>query len=173
VVAHLPPGSYTAQLTDATGGSGIGLVEIYDADNADVPSGSRLVNTAVRAHVGTGENVLIPGLVVSAGAQKTMLIRAVGPGIAAAPFGVAGALAEPVLTLFLGAQSLATNTAWSSAPNAGAIREAARAVGAFPLGEGSRDSALLVTLPPGAFTIQVSGANGSTGIALVEVYEVP
>ena len=173
VVAQLAPGSYTAQLTEANGGSGIGLVEIYDADNAAAAAGSRLVNTAVRAHVGAGENVLIPGLVISAGAQKTVLIRAVGPGIAAAPFGVAGTLAEPVLTLFLGAQRLATNVAWSSAANAGAIREAARAVGAFPLGEGSRDSALLVTLPPGPYTVQVSGANGSTGVALVEVYDVP
>jgi hypothetical protein len=131
------------------------------------------VNTAVRANVGTGANVLIPGLVVSAGAQKNVLIRAVGPGIAAAPFSVSGALAEPVVSLYLGTQVLATNTAWNSAANAGAIREAARAVGAFPLVEGSRDCAMLVTLPPGAFTIQVSGANNSTGVALVEVYEAP
>jgi mono/diheme cytochrome c family protein len=173
LVAQLAPGAYTAQLADSGGGSGIALVEIYDADDAGAATRSRLVNTAVRANVGTGANVLIPGLVVSAGAQKNVLIRAVGPGIAAAPFSVSGALAEPVVSLYLGTQVLASNTAWNSAANAGAIREAARAVGAFPLVEGSRDSAMLVTLPPGAFTIQVSGANNSTGVALVEVYEAP
>jgi hypothetical protein len=102
-----------------------------------------------------------------------VLIRAVGPGIAAAPFNVPGTLAEPVVTLFTGAQSVATNTAWNSAPNAAEIRATARTVGAFPLAEGSRDSVLLVTLPSGAYTIQVSGTNGTTGVALVEVYEVP
>ena len=149
------------------------LVEIYDADAAGANPASRLINTAVRAQVGTGANVLIPGLVVSAGVQKTVLIRAVGPGIAAPPFSVPGALAEPVMTLFSGSQSVATNTAWNAASNASVIREAARSVGAFALAEGSRDSALLVTLPPGAYTIQVSGANNTSGVALVEVYEVP
>jgi hypothetical protein len=101
-----------------------------------------------------------------------VLIRAVGPGLAGPPFNVPGALAEPVVTLFAGTQSVATNTAWNSAANAAAIRDAARTVGAFALAEGSRDSALLVTLAPGAYTIQVSGANNTTGAALVEVYEV-
>jgi uncharacterized repeat protein (TIGR03806 family) len=175
LVAQLAPGSYTAQVAGTGTGTGIALVEIYDADRS--PSGggtgARLVNTAVRAQVGTGANVLIPGLVVGPGAMKTVLIRAVGPGIAAAPFNVPGTLAEPVVTLFTGAQSVATNTAWNSAPNAAEIRATARTVGAFPLAEGSRDSVLLVTLPSGAYTIQVSGTNGTTGVALVEVYEVP
>ncbi len=132
-----------------------------------------MVNTAVRAQVGTGANILIPGLVVSDGAPKTVLIRAVGPGIAAAPFNVAGTLAEPVITVFTGSQSVATNAGWNTATNAATIREAARSVGAFALAEGSRDSALLLTLPAGAYTIQVAGANNSNGVALVEVYEVP
>jgi hypothetical protein len=170
LVAQLSPGSYTVQIAGSGTGLGVALVEIYDADPS---STSRLVNTAVRAHVGTGANVLIPGLVVSPGASKTVLIRAVGPGIASPPFNVAGTLAEPVLTLFTGSQGVATNSSWNSATNATAIRDAARAVGAFTLSEGSRDSALLVTLPSGAYTIQVSGANNTTGIALVEVYEVP
>jgi hypothetical protein len=102
-----------------------------------------------------------------------VLIRAVGPGLAAAPFNVSGTLAEPVVTLFAGSQSVATNRAWNSSSDAAAIREAARNVGAFALAEGSRDSALLVALPPGAYTLQVSGANNTNGVALVEVYEVP
>ncbi|MBI5691437.1 MAG: hypothetical protein HZC55_15240 [Verrucomicrobia bacterium] len=90
-----------------------------------------------------------------------------------ARFQVSGALAQPVLTLFVGTQAVATNTTWSSALNAAEIRAVTRAVGAFPIAEDSRDSALLVTLPPGAYTLQVSGANETSGIALVEVYEVP
>jgi uncharacterized repeat protein (TIGR03806 family) len=172
IVAPLAPGSYTAQVTGAGSGTGIALVELYDADPAPGASSARLVNTAVRAQVGTGANVLIPGLVVGTGAEKTVLIRAVGPGLAAAPFNVPGTLAEPVVTLFVRSLSVASNAAWNSAANANAIRTAARDVGAFPLAEGSRDSALLVTLPAGPYTIQVSGANGTSGIALVEVYEV-
>ncbi len=174
IFANLAPGSYTAQVTGTGATTGIALVEIYDAGDATTSvAGARLINTSVRALVGTGANVLIPGLVVSAGAPKTVLIRAVGPTLAGAPFNVAGVLAEPELTLFSGPLSVATNTGWGRAANAPAIRETARTVGAFPLGDNSRDSALLVTLTAGAYTLQVSGANNTTGIALVEIYEVP
>ncbi|HUR56332.1 MAG TPA: PQQ-dependent sugar dehydrogenase, partial [Opitutaceae bacterium] len=165
----LAPGAYTAQTAGANSSTGVALVEVYDAS---VPGSiSRLVNTAVRAQVGTGANILIPGLVVSAGAPKTVLIRAVGPGLAT--FGVPGPLAQPMLTLFAGPESYVTNTAWNTAGNAGEIRAAAEKVGAFRLTEGSRDSAMLVSLSPGAYTVQVSGVNGSSGVALVEVYDVP
>ncbi|WP_414661056.1 PQQ-dependent sugar dehydrogenase [Horticoccus sp. 23ND18S-11] len=173
LVVRLDPGAYTAQITGAGNTSGVALVEVYDADATVTAASSRLINTAVRAQVGSGANVLIPGLVVSDGAPKTVLIRAVGPGIGAAPFNVPGVLAEPVVTLFAGNQSVATNRAWNAAVNVAEIRAAARSVGAFALTEGSRDSALLVTLPPGAYTLQVSGANATAGIALVEVYDVP
>lgn len=172
LVARLAPGAYTAQVTGVGNPTGIALVEIYDTDTSPAAGASRLINTAVRAQVGTGANILIPGLVVSSGAAKTVLIRAVGPTLGTA-FNVGGALAEPVITLFFGAQIVAANTAWNSATNVAAIRATAGAVGAFALPEGSRDSALLVSLSPGAYTVQVSGANNSSGIALVEVYEVP
>jgi uncharacterized repeat protein (TIGR03806 family) len=171
VVARLAPGAYTAQVTAPNNATGLALVEIYDADSDS--AAAHLVNLAVRAQVGIGASALIPGLVIGNGAPKTVLIRAVGPGLAAAPFNVSGTLAEPVVTLFAGSQSVATNRAWNSSSDAAAIREAARNVGAFALAEGSRDSALLVALPPGAYTLQVSGANNTNGVALVEVYEVP
>ncbi len=170
LIARLAPGAYTAQVTGTTNTTGVALVEIYDADPA---ASSRLINTAVRAQVGTGASILIPGLVVSAGAPKNVLIRAVGPTLGAAPFNIPGVLAQPVVTLFSGPQAVATNAAWNAAPNATAIRDTARSVGAFALVESSRDSALLVALTPGAYTIQVSGANNTTGVALVEIYEVP
>ena len=127
----------------------------------------------MRANVGTGDNVLIPGLVVSEGSPKRVLVRAVGPTLAAAPFHVPGTLAQPVITLFRATQAIATNRAWNSASNAAEIRTTARAVGAFALLEGSRDSALLIDLPAGGYTLQVAGAENTTGIALIEIYEVP
>ncbi|MBL9188427.1 MAG: PQQ-dependent sugar dehydrogenase [Opitutaceae bacterium] len=172
IVARLAPGAYTAQVAGTAGGTGVALVEVYDVDPA-APGAARLINTAVRAQVGTGAGILIPGLVVGPGAAKQVLIRAVGPALGAPPFSVPGVLAQPVLTLFSGAQAVATNTAWNSAVNATAIRETARAVGAFALPEGGRDSAILATLPPGPYTIQVAGTAGTTGVALVEIYEVP
>jgi probable HAF family extracellular repeat protein len=175
IVTRLTPGSYTAQVTSLGNTSGLALIEIYDADPASsaTSSSARLINTAVRARVGGDADALIPGVVISGPTPKTVLIRAVGPTLGAAPFEVAGALAEPVVTLFSGAQSIANNRGWGTATNAGEIRNAARNVGAFPIPDGSRDSALLMRLNPGAYTVQVSGANESAGVALVEVYEVP
>lgn len=171
LLATLAPGAYTAQATGVPGSGGVALVEIYDADPSTTGNASRLINTAVRARVGTGASVLIPGLVIAEGAPKKVLIRAVGPGLAS--FGVPDRLAEPVLTLFSGAQSLLANAGWNSAGNAAEIRAAAQQVNAFALAEGGRDSAILTTLLPGPYTIQVYGANGTTGVALVEVYELP
>jgi len=171
VLAKLAPGAYTAQTAGANNTAGVALVEIYDADATAGAGTSRLINTAVRAQVGTGANVLIPGLVVSDGAPKTVLIRAVGPTLAS--FGVAGTLAEPVVSLFAGAESFLTNRGWANASNASEIRTTAAKVGAFALTDGSKDSVILASLSPGAYTIQVSGADGTTGVALVEVYEVP
>ncbi len=174
IATSLPQGVYTAEVTTTVGvgpATGIALVEIYDAEATSARDAGRLINMAVRGSVDTGANLLFAGLVVSGGAPKTLLIRAVGPGLA--PFGVNGILTQPALTLFAGAQAVATNSAWNSAANAGAIRDTTRTVGAFTLAEGSRDSALLVTLPAGAYTIQVAGVNNTTGVALVEIYEVP
>jgi hypothetical protein len=173
LLVTLPPGAYTAQTAGVSNTTGVALVEIYDADAADnaAAGAPRLINTAIRAQVGTGANVLIPGLVVSEGAAKTVLIRAVGPGLSA--FGLGGLLAQPVLTLFAGSEAFVTNSGWNNAPNATEIRDTASRVGAFALANGSRDSALLVSLSPGAYTVQVSGANGTSGVALVEVYDVP
>ncbi len=166
VLAELAPGAYTAQVSSTGNTAGTALVEVYDLDPTVA---SRLVNVSIRAHVGTGDNLLIPGLTVGPGTTRTVLIRAVGPGLTA--FGVGDALPAPVLALFSGAQRLDTNTRWTTAPNATQIRLAAERVGAFPLT--AADSALLVSLASGSYTLQVSGANATTGSALVEVYEVP
>ena len=182
VLTTLAPGAYTAQATGVGRTTGVALIEIYDADptpggtgvppvGSETSASSRLANTSVRARVGVDAEILIPGLSIGGAAPRTVLIRAAGPALAG--FGVAGALTAPVLKIFSGSQELAANTAWGTAPNLTDLRAATTSTGAFAFAEGSPDSALLVTLAPGGYTIQVSGANRTSGVALVEVYEVP
>jgi hypothetical protein len=167
----LSPGSYTAQVSGASGDTGIGLVEVYD----DTPSGSysatspRLVNLSARIDSGTGANILIAGFVIGGSTAKTVLIRGSGPALA--QFGLSGLLPDPVLQVFNGSQQrIASNTGWGGNPQ---IASVAASVGAFSWGNSATpDSALLLTLPPGAYTTQVSGSSGATGVALVEVYDV-
>ncbi len=168
---NLDPGAYTVQVGGANGAAGIALVEIYDAQ--DNLGSSRIVNIATRGQVGSGAGILISGITVQGDTPRTLLIRAVGPALAA--FGVGGVLANPRLRLFRGNDLIGENDDWGEGAAAAAslISNAASSVGAFSLGVGSRDSALLLTLPPGSYTAQVSGVADTTGVALVEVYEVP
>lgn len=166
LIATLPPGNYTAQVTGLANTTGIGLVEIYELGP---PSADRLINLSSRAMVGTGANILIPGLVLSGQAPRRLLFRAVGPGLA--ELGVAGSLSDPVMKVLRGDDVIAQNDNWGEQPGAAPLAPAMATVGAFPLRVGSRDAALLLDLPPGNYTVQVSGAGGATGVALVEVYE--
>jgi hypothetical protein len=164
-------GTYTCTATNSAGSiNSADAVLAIDASSA----APHLIDISTRGQVGTGSNVLIAGFIVGGTTSKTVLIRASGPAIAAAPYSVAGTLADPELQLYgPGSPSplLATNAGWSGNPQ---IAAEAAAVGAFPwTNPSSKDSALLITLPPGAYTAQVSGAGGDTGVALVEVYDVP
>jgi len=172
LVVTLEPGLYTALVSPQAGASGLCLVEVYDAD--DVRStGSKAINISTRAQVGAGDSILIAGLVVSGPLPRALLIRGVGPALKAR-FGMNGVLEQPRLKLVSHSGTVvATVDAWSEATQVDAIRTAAKRVGAFDLDEGSKDSALLVTLEPGIYTVQVSGADGGSGMALVEVYDLP
>jgi hypothetical protein len=167
----LASGAYSAQVAGASGDSGVALVELYDATPAGsyTPASPRLINISSRAVVGTGANVLIAGIVVGGSTAKTVLIRASGPALAG--FGVPGALPDPQLTLSNSSgTAIATNTGWAGNAQ---IAATATSVGAFAWNASSADSALLVTLAPGNYTAQISGASGDTGVALIEVYDVP
>jgi len=167
----LPAGAYTAQIAGQSGDTGVALAELYDATPAGTyrPTSPRIVNIAARVQVGTGGNILIAGFVIGGSTSRTVLIRSSGPALVA--FGVPGTLADPKLQLFSGSTVIESNSAWEGNAQ---ISSTAAAVGAFPWASStSNDSAILVTLPPGAYTAQVSGASGDTGVALVEVYEVP
>jgi hypothetical protein len=167
--AGLQPGTYSAQLVAAgSAGSGIGLIELYDAD---ANAGLRLVNVSARSQVGTGANILIAGFSIAGNTAKRVLLRAVGPTLAA--FGVTNPLADPQLSLLRGSDVLDANDDWWRDNGATALPPVFASVGAFALATQSRDAAMVATLPPGTYTAQVSGAGGTTGVALVEVYEVP
>jgi sugar lactone lactonase YvrE len=157
--------TYTAEIVGVNGSTGIALAELYDADAGDPPA--RLFNVSARALSGTGSAVLTAGFVIGGSGNETLLIRGIGPGLT--QFGVGGVLASPQVTLFDSTgKSISTNSGWGGGS---ALTAAFSKVGAFALPAGSADSALLVTLPSGQYTVQVSGANNSSGIALVEVYE--
>ncbi|MFT3772519.1 MAG: right-handed parallel beta-helix repeat-containing protein [Minicystis sp.] len=160
-------GPYTAVVTGSGGASGAVLTEVYDAD-AGNPS-SRLVNVSARALIGSGD-VLIGGFVVGGGGPRTLLVRGVGPALSA--FGVSGALGDPQLTLYSGSQAIAHAVRWGDAVNAGEIATTAAQVGAFALPSGSADSAMIVTLPPGAYTVHLGSVGGGAGVGLLEVYDV-
>lgn len=174
LLVSLPPGNYTAQVSGVGNTTGIALVEAYDADAEPAKTNPRkLVNISTRGFVGTGENVLIAGLVVAGPGPRTYLIRAVGPTLATSSFNLTGVLNDPLLQIYQGENLLRENDDWNSPASAqAALREAATQVGAFPL-QVTRDSAMLVTLQPGNYTAKVSGFTGGTGIALVEIYELP
>jgi hypothetical protein len=151
-------------------GSGTGKViaEIYDA----TPSASfttatpRLINVSVRKHLGSG---LTMGFVVGGATAAKVLVRGIGPTLGA--FGVPGTVVDPQLTLFNSSSAkIGENNDWAGTAE---LTAAFANVGAFALPATSKDAALLVTLAPGNYTAQVTGVNGTTGVALVEVYEVP
>ncbi|HZZ59187.1 MAG TPA: hypothetical protein VFE31_15255, partial [Opitutaceae bacterium] len=166
LLENLAPGQYSIHVEGADGETGVALAELYDADQGTVTS--RLINISASATVGTGANVLIAGFVISGTTSETVLLRGVGPTLAS--LGVSNVLQQPVLTLFdKNSNPLTSNTGWA---NSSLIAAASSAVYAFALEPNSADSALLVTLAPGLYSIGVSGANSTSGEALVEVYEV-
>ena len=164
ISTSLNPGSYTAQVRGAAGGTGVSSVEVYDVGGSE---NSKIINISALGDIGTGGNILIAGFVIRGTQPKTVLIRGVGPALAG--FGLSGALLDPMLQIFSGTTLINENDNASDP----AITDAASRVGAFAFASGSKDAAILVTLQPGAYTAQVSGFGGTTGIGLVEVYEVP
>jgi hypothetical protein len=150
----------------ADGVPGIGLMEVYELDGS-----GRLANLSVQAKIAPGDGSLIGGLVIQGPAFKRLLIRAVGPSLAL--LGIEEVLRDPVLTVCAGADPIACNENWAAAADARAIASAAGRVGAFPLGADGGDAALLVTLPPGAYTLEVKARSGAGGAVLLEIYDVP
>ncbi len=162
ILATLPPGSFTAVLRGKNGGSGVGLIEM---DDLSTGAGSKLTNVSTRGFVGTGENVMIGGFILSGGnKERQILVRALGPTLAQAPFNITGNLTDPTLMLIdANGTVVASNDDWKSSQ-----QNEIQATNLAPPND--REAAILTTLPTGNFTAIVSGKNGETGIALVDVF---
>lgn len=164
LLLSLPPGAYTALVTNTDAASGSALAEVYEV----TASSARLVNLSTRATFSGPADALIAGFVVSGDAPRRVLVRAVGPALAA--FAVGHPLADPLVKLHRGDTVLAENRGWSDAAN---IRDASAQVGAFALPPGSRDAALLLELAPGPYTVHLSSQATQNGTVLLELYELP
>jgi hypothetical protein len=162
----LPPGSYSAQITGVSQPRGVSLIEVYEMDGT-----ARLLNLSTRARVETGDGILISGFVVTGSGSRHLLIRAGGPVLG--PLGVQGVLADPALTV-LDSQGVtrAQNDNWGDGGHATELAALFKTAGAFPFEDNSKDAALTVDLPAGAYSIQVKGVGNTSGVALLEVYDL-
>ena len=169
IVATLSPGSYTAVLAGKNGGTGLGVVEVYDLAQA---AKSKLANISSRGFVDTGDNVMIGGFIVGepSGDSARVLVRALGPSLTNS--GVAGALGNPFLELHDGnGATIASNDNWKIRPDGTSQQTEIEATTIPPTND--LESALVRVLPPGNYTAVVRGMNNSTGVGLVEVYNLP
>ena len=185
ILVTLPPGAYTAQLLGASGDVGVGLVEAFDIDGSTTAS---FHNISTRGLVGAGDQIMVGGFIIEGSTPKTVLVRGRGPSMGGAPFFVPGSLPDPFVRVFSGPMPIAQNNNWQDAPSCspgitcGTPAEIT-ATGLDPCepnpGQGAPppdctlESAILITLDPGPYTVQLSGAAGQTGVGLVEIFEIP
>jgi arylsulfate sulfotransferase len=160
LVRTLDPGAYTVVVTGKDATPGIGLVEVYDVTT---PAHATFVNMSTRGSVDTGDNVLISGFIIGDVGSSTVVVRAIGPSLAA--YGLSGVLSDPTLTIYDSAGSvIASNDNWQDDNHATDVQRN----GLAP--SNALESALVLHLPAGAYTAVVRGANGGTGVGLAEVY---
>ena len=162
-IQSLAPGSYTAIVSSKDSSTGTALVEAYDITPT---ANSTLANISTRGSIGTDDNVLIGGFIVGGTGSAGVIIRALGPSLAA--FGITSAISDTVLTVFDKNGSLVmTNDNWPTDPNAATIQSSHLAP------SNPKESATYLQLAPGNFTAIVRGAGGATGTGLVEIYNLP
>jgi hypothetical protein len=171
-ISNLASNLYSAVIAGNNNGTGVALAEVYDLTSSASYTATtpRLTSLSSLVRVGTGDSILIAGFAIGGSSAKTLLIRASGPALDR--FGVPGTLPDPTLTLYRSdSTAIVINNGWAGDPQ---IVSTAASVQAFTWSSASsHDSALLITLPPGLYSAGVAGASGDTGVALVEVYEVP
>jgi len=170
VLSLAPNPGYTVQIAGASGDSGRTLAEVYD----DTPTGTyalstpRLINVSCRIQVATSSS-LTEGFIVGGTTSKTVLIRAIGPGLT--QYGVSGVMPDPELTVYDSHQNvIASDIGWGGDPQ---LTTVMNAVGSLPNPPASADSVVLLTLAPGAYTAVASSVSGAAGDVLVDIYEVP
>jgi uncharacterized protein YggT (Ycf19 family) len=170
IIADLPAGNYTAIVRGLSSTTGVALVEVYDlSPNPD----SFLANISTRSFVQTMDNVMIGGFIVQGTQPKMVIIRAIGPELT--PFGVPDVLANPTLELHNGAGALiASNDNWQTTIIGGIIMhdQVQEIINSGHAPTDMRESAIIASLPAGNYTAIVRGVNNTTGVALVEVYDL-
>jgi N-acetylneuraminic acid mutarotase len=172
IIADLPPGNYTAIVSGVNNMTGVGLVEVYDLS---ANTASILSNISTRSFVQTGDNVMIGGFIVQGTGEKKVIVRAIGPELGAPPYNIPDALANPTLELHNGTGALiASNDNWRTTIIGGIITSSqVRDIINSGYAPGDlRESAIVAELPPGNYTAIVRGVNDTTGVALVEVYDL-
>jgi N-acetylneuraminic acid mutarotase len=172
IIAELPAGNYTAIVRGVNNTTGVALVEAYDL--SPEPD-SILGNISTRGFVQTGDNVMIGGFIVQGSASTKVIIRAIGPELGGPPYNVPGALADPTLELHDATGALiASNDNWHQTIIGGIITSQQwveiRNSGYAPAD--GRESAIIADLPAGNYTAIVHGVNNTTGVGLVEVYDL-
>lgn len=178
VLETLIPGIYTVVVSGKASATGVALVEIYDVDSVAAYDTERMLNISTRSQVNTGDGILIGGFVVNGSTPKKVLVRGIGPGLISQGIAAAEALADPVLqvvrydTVAKTWTVVRENDNWELGNDATLVSDAAAKVGAFPLTSGSKDAVILMNLPPGIYSAKLSGNNNTTGIGMIEVYEV-
>ncbi len=163
IVATLAPGAYTASVSGMNGGTGVGLVEIYDL-NSTAPA--RLGNIATRGSVQIGDNVMIAGFALGGSSTNSakVVVRALGPSLGQA--GISNPLSNPTLQLFdNNGQLVATNNDWQEVTSQATELQALNLAPTNPA-----ESAIVAMLPPGLYTAVEAGQGGGTGVGLIEVY---
>lgn len=160
MIVTLAPGNYTAIVSGYDAAGGLALVEVYEYD----ANASRLVNISTRGVVGAGDQALIGGLIVQGNASKNVIVRAIGPSLAAT---TSGALADPALELRDSAGTLI-----SANDNFTASAQYSKILASGVAPSDGRESAIVATLAPGNYTAVVRGTNNTTGIGMVEVFDL-
>jgi len=163
LLVNLPPGAYTAIVSGVGNTTGTAVVGVFEVDHPEIP----LVNISTRGFVQTGGDVMIGGFIIQGSGSQTVAITATGPSLA--PFGISNYLANPSISVVRSSDQavIASNDNWQSDPNAAALQASGFAPG-DPV-----EAGLLLTLPPGAYTVIVQGVGGGTGVAVVGVFTTP
>jgi hypothetical protein len=163
VLLTLPAGAFTVVVQGLSASTGNALVEIDELDSTDTAS---LSNISTRGSVGTVNDVMIGGFIVGGTTPKRVIVRGIGPTLG--PLGIVNPLLNPSLQVFAGSVQIAQNDDWqsSSAGDLAAIMASGRAPSS------PQESAVILTLPPGAYTAILRGVNSTTGVGLIEVYDL-
>ena len=170
IIADLQPGNYTAVVNGVNNTTGVALVEVYDLDSA---ASSNLANISTRSFVQTGEHVMIGGFIVQGTGTKSVIIRAIGPELT--QYGITDVLANPKLELYNGTGALiGTNDDWQTTIIGGVItsNQVSDIQNSGRAPTAASESAIIADLQPGNYTAIVRGVSNTTGVALVDVYDL-